>query len=74
MTTETAEPFEPIERRAPTATEAERYRWTFDDGHAEDGYRVFKGRQFLWLRPREAYEICTALADLLDEDNDQEHR
>ncbi|MEW1976951.1 hypothetical protein AB0271_00855 [Kocuria palustris] len=50
----------------------EPYTWTFHDGRTEDGYRIYRGRQSLWVNPRDAYDTCVQLADLLDAANAQE--
>lgn len=55
--------------RPPQQITVQPYAWKIPDGSVERGYRIRKGKAFLWLRPQEAYEVCCGLADLLDDDN-----
>lgn len=45
------------------------YTWAHDDGSEETGYMIRRGGGFLFLDDLAAYEVCCALADLIDAAN-----
>lgn len=52
------------------SAEAFRFTWYDRDTHEPlPGYRINGSlRGFAWISPEDAYEVCCALADLVDED------